>query len=220
MRRTPRESDVIDPRARIVPAAHVQTDICTPRLSNRLADGGVARLFIQGQTFAVLRTITTTEINLDEVEAEFIEEEVTVLLVVLVQPHSHGNGIAVVVVAARVMTCIAVNTCLQSLAVDVIDHRLHTVGKTCGMNQQLARRLVASSKVAIIDIDEAVAHIEQTPADHCIGLTLNQFLVDVHTIRVPRAPTHRRTLLCSDCQRKSSHQKQNGVTFHFSFDID
>ena len=58
---------------------------------------------------------------------------------------------------------------------------------------------------AIINIDMVIAHAEQSLADHGIGLSFNNALADVHTEGVPRAPSHRGTILpyCCASYRKS-----------------
>ena len=55
--------------------------------------------------------------------------------------------------------------------------------------------LVASSEIAIIDVDVIKTYIFQSFADHCIGLFFDKTLVDVHAKTVPGTPTHCWTFL-------------------------
>ena len=101
---------------------------------------------------------TAAEVHLDEVEAQVLEEEVGILLVVLVEPHALADGVAVEHAAAGVAPGIAVDAGLQPLLVDIVGHGLQAVGETRGVDEQVARLRVAPAEVAVVDVDVVVAH--------------------------------------------------------------
>ena len=110
--------------------------------------------------------VAAAEVDLDEVEAQLLEEEVGVLLVVLVESDADARLVAAVIAAAGVVAGVAVNTGFQALGVDVVDDRLQTVGEALRVNLQLAAGLVAPAEVAVVDVDVVVAGIQQLLRHH------------------------------------------------------
>ena len=110
--------------------------------------------------------VAAAEVNLDEVEAQLLEEEVGILLVVLVESDADTRLVTAVIAAAGVVTGVAVDAGFQAFGVDVVDDRLQTVGEPLRVYQQLARLLVAPAEVAVIDVDVVVTGIEQFLRHH------------------------------------------------------
>ena len=169
----PRECHIVHPGAGIVPSAHVHPYIGAPSVLDGFADGGVALLRVKGEALRVLRSIATTEVDLDEVETTLVEIEIGIVLVVAVEAHVDAQHVAIVVVAAGVATGIAVDASLQSLRVDVVGHGLQSMGEALRMDEQLARSLVAPSKEAVVDVDVVEAHGLQALRHHGVGLPLD-----------------------------------------------
>ena len=133
----------------------------------------------------------STEVDLNEVEAEFLEEEVGVLLVVAIEPHALADDIAIEHAAAGVAPGIGVDAGLEVLAVDVVHEPFQAVGEALGVDEELTRLCVAPSEVAVVDIDIGIATATQALRDHRIGLLANQGLADVDAVGVPGGPPHR-----------------------------
>ena len=139
---------------------------------------------------------TTAEVHLDEVEAQLLEEEVGILLVVLVESYALADDVAIEHAATGVAPGIAVDTGLQPFLVDVVHYALQSVGESGGVNEQLARLWVAPAEITIVDVDVVEAHGFQSFALDGVGLLLNQTLVDVHPVGVPGTPAHGGAVLC------------------------
>lgn len=163
-----------------------------PRVVDGLADGGVARLRVEGQVIGIAGGIASAEVNLDEVEAQLLEEHVAVLLVVTVESHTDGDSVFVVPRAAGVGPSVAIDAGLQSEAVDMVGHGLQPSGKAGGVGEQAAGLGIAPAEVPVVDVHIAVARILQSLADHGICLTHDERVADVHMIGVPRTPAHER----------------------------
>ena len=151
---------------------------------------------------------TTTEVHLDEVEAAVLEEEVGILLVVAIKTYALTSDVAIEHRATGISSCIAVDARLQSLLMDIVSHRFQSVGETGGMNQQMTVFRIATTKVSVIDIDMVETYFEQSFGDHCIGLTFDNILTDIHAEGVPRTPAHRGPLLayCHASHHQGSSQ--------------
>ena len=129
--------------------------------------------------------VTTAEVNLDEVEAQLLEKEIGILLVVLVKADTDTGLVTSMVTAAGVIAGIAVDACLQAFLMDMVNNALQALGKPCGVNEQLPRRIVTPPEIAVIDVDMVETHILQAFRDHGIGLTFDNGLADVQTKGVP-----------------------------------
>ena len=184
------------PVTRVVPTAYIHAHIGAPCVFNRFGNGGVAFLLVEVKVFAIVITYTSTEIDLDEVEAEFLEEKVAVLLVMSVEADAFGNLVTSMIVAAGVLAAIGVDACLHLEGVDIIDHRLQAIRETGGMDEQLSRFGVTSSEVAVVDVDVVVADFVESLCSHGSGLSLDDIFVDVEGKGVPRTPTHSGLVLC------------------------
>ena len=185
LRGAPREPGFISPDAGIGPAADVHAHIGAAGVTDGLGNGGVALALVEVEPILIVDGIAAAEIDLDEVEAQLLEEEVAVLLVVLVESYALAVLVAAVVAAAGVVAAVAVDAGLQAFRVDIVDDGLQTVGKAGGMNLELTGRGVAATEVAVVDVDVVIAGIEQTPGDHGVGLPLDGGLVDIQLERVP-----------------------------------
>jgi uncharacterized protein YaaQ len=102
-----------------------------------------------------------------------LEEEVTVLLVVLVESHAFAQLVASVIVAAGVVAGVRVDARLHAQQVDVLHHGQQSVGESGRVDEQFARILVAPSEVAVVDVDVVVSHFQKTLRLHGSGLILN-----------------------------------------------
>ena len=94
------------PCSREVPSAHVDAHILSPRIVYSLAYGSVAFLLVKIEMFCVLCGISTTEVNLYEVELQTFEEVIGILLVVSVKTDTISLLVLVPEVAARVVSCV------------------------------------------------------------------------------------------------------------------
>ena len=173
------------PVARICPAANVQAHIRPARVFDGLGDRLVACLFVKRQVILIVTRGTAAEIDLDEVEAHFIEKEITVLLVMSVEAHALTRHITIEHATAGVLATVGVDARLHPLFVNVIHYRLEPVWKTGWMNQQLTCIGVATSKVTIIDVDVVKAYVQQTLVLHGICLPFDDVFADTNTKGVP-----------------------------------
>ena len=73
---------------------------------------------------------TTAEVDLDKVEAQILEEVIGILLVVLVQSYAFACHVAVEHATAGVTPCIAIDTCLQTLGVNMVNYAFQSIGET------------------------------------------------------------------------------------------
>ena len=181
----PRGGHVVHPRSGVVPSAHVESQSLLARLLHGLMDGRVAFLGVEAVALAVLWHVGSAVIDLDEVEVQFLEEEVAVLLVVAVEPHVMGYGVAPVVVAAGVGARIRVYTRLQAQSVDVVHHALQSPWEAHGVYEQLSRLGIASSEISVIDVDVPVACILEGGAGHHVCLSHDDGVADVEGKGVP-----------------------------------
>ena len=148
-------------------------------------DGRVAFLGVEAVALAVLWHIGTAVIDLDEVEVQFLEEEVAVLLVVAVEPHVMGYRVATIIVAAGVGARIRVYARLQAESVDVIHHALQSPWEAHGVYEQLSCLGIASSEISVIDVDVPVACILEGSAGHHVCLSHDDGIADVEGKGVP-----------------------------------
>ena len=204
----PRKSHVVHPRAWIIPSAYVESDIVATGVFDGLADGRVTLLGVECQPLRVLRSVASTEVHLDEVEATFLEIEVGVMLVVVVESHIDAEHVAVVVVAAGVASRIAIDARLESFGMDGVGHGFQSVGEACGMDEQLARRLIAPAEETIVDVDVVVAHVLESFRHHGVGLEPDKGFVDIDAESVPRTPPHGGAVLCRGGQRRQGNSEQ------------
>ena len=128
--------------------------------------------------------ITTAEVHLDEVVAQLLEEIVGILLVVLIETGTLARGVAIVVTAAGVIARIAIDACLQALAVDMIHDRFQAIGEALFIDEQLACRGVTTALKAIIGVDILITSLLK-PVRHGVGLLLDERLRDVTIVGVP-----------------------------------
>ena len=64
------------------------------------------------------------------------------------------------------------------------------------MDEQLSRLLVTATEVAVVNVDMVIAYVAQPFAYHSLGLLFDESFIDVHSVGVPGAPTHRWAVLC------------------------
>ena len=100
--------------------------------------------------------VTTAEVNLDEVEAQLLEEEVGILLVVLIESYTLAGSIASEHAATGVTPGIAVDTCLEAKAVDIIYQCSHARGEALHVKTQVTI-LATTIPIAVVDVDILVA---------------------------------------------------------------
>ena len=161
------------PCAWICPAADVHAHVVASCVGNGFGNGLVALFFVEVELLAVVVVNASAEIDLDEVEAALLEEEVAVLLVVLVESHAFAQLVASVIVAAGVVAGVRVDARLHAQQVDVLHHGQQSVGESGRVDEQFARLLVAPSEVAVVDVDVVVSHFQKTLRLHGSGLILN-----------------------------------------------
>ena len=112
MSRAPGEGDIVYPGAGVIPAADVETDSLTSSFLYGIGNGGIAFLLIKDT--APFLTHASAEVHLYEVEAELVEEEVTVLMVMTVQPDTQAQRVLVVIAAASVVSTVGVDSGFKS----------------------------------------------------------------------------------------------------------
>ena len=113
-----------------------------------------------------------TEINFDELEAQFVEEHLAVLRVVAIESYTEPVGVVVVPGAAGARTRIRIDAGFKPQGMDVLHRSLQPVGETGGMGNQ-ASGAVTIAEIAVVDIDKVVAGIFQAHRDHQVGLLHN-----------------------------------------------
>ena len=153
---------VAHPGARVCPAADVHTHIGAPRVPDGCGDVGIALLLAQVQPVFIMNGVATAEVHLDEVEAQILEEHVTVLLVVLVEPHAFACLVATMITATGVIATVAVDAGLLSLFVDIVHNGLQSVGESGRVYLQLSCLSIPSAKVSIVNIDMVITNIIQS----------------------------------------------------------
>ena len=188
----PGAADLSNPCAGIVPAAYVDPDAGLHRV-NRLSDLRVLLALVERKLSLVLPTIAAAEVNLYEVKAEFVKEVFRILPFVLIETNSLAKHILVPEASARVRSCVGVDTGLKPKPMDVIDNLFKTVRETLWMRLQLAV-LVASAKIAVVDIDILVAALVEAKFNEKICLLHDELVRDVDAVGVPARPAHRRRL--------------------------
>ncbi len=95
--------------------------------------------------------------------------------------------------SARVASGIGVYPGFQTELVDVVNHRLQSLGKAFGVGDQLSCG-VAASEIAVVDVDETVAEGVEPKFRQRIGLTADQTVADIDAVGVPGTPSHHRRL--------------------------
>ena len=185
LRHTPRGGHAADPRAGVVPAADVQSDILAPRPADGIGYLRIACLLVEPQRVALRMGLTAAVVYLDEVEAQFPEEHVAVLLVVAIESHAHADGVGIIDAAAGVAPRIAVDAGLQSQPVDMLHHGFQSPWETLGVDEQAPRLPVAPAEVAVVDVHVPIPYLAQSFLDHGVGLPHDERVADVHTVGVP-----------------------------------
>ena len=142
-------------------------------------------LLVEHEVVIIITIRTAAEVDLDEVEAQVLEEEVGILLVVLVESDALAGDVAIELTAAGVAASVAVDASFQSLAVDMVDHAFQSVGETLRMDEEVAVLTVASAEIAVVDVDVVIAHGLQAFRHHGVGLALDQAFADIHAKGVP-----------------------------------
>ena len=92
----------MNPRAGIVPSAHIKSESLLPGIFHCPVNGGISLLWVVAVALVVLWGIGTAEVNLDEIEVEFLEEEVAVLLLMAVKSYVSCYGVTIIIVATGI----------------------------------------------------------------------------------------------------------------------
>ena len=163
----------MSPVARISPAADVEPHVVSASVGNGLSNGLVAFFLVEVELVGIVYGVASAEVDLDEVEAAVLEEEVAVLLVVLVESHAYAVLVASVVAAAGVMAGVGIYASLHAQLMDVVCHRLEPVGEAGGVDEQLSCLRVAPAEVAVVDVDVVVADSQQSLLAHGVRLVLD-----------------------------------------------
>ena len=74
-------------------------------------------------------THASAEVYLYEVEAELVEEEVTVLTVMTIETDTQAERVLVIIAATGVVTTVGVDSGLESETVDVVYNWFQAIGK-------------------------------------------------------------------------------------------
>ena len=67
---------------------------------------------------------------------------------------------------------------------NIIHKPAQAIGETLGMDEQITLG-ITSAKETVIDIDVVIATILETEFHHCIGLSLDDRIIDLETIGIP-----------------------------------
>ena len=130
-------------------------------------------------------TYTTAEIHLDEVKVQFLEKEVSILLIMSVESHTLCNLVTAMIVSAGILTTIGINARLHLEGVDIINNRFQTIREACGMDEQFSRFWITPSKITIVNIDMVIANLIESLCTHGRGLTFDDFFADVECESIP-----------------------------------
>ena len=149
-----------------------------------LADGRILCLFVKVEPFGVLRRVAAAKVYLDEVKPQVVEQVVHVSLFVAVQPDAHASFVVVPVVPAGVAPGVGVGAGFQAEAVDVVDHGLESLRKSCGVGMQPAVGF-AAVKGAVVNVDIFVPGLFQAVLCHGEGLFADKAVADVYAVGVP-----------------------------------
>ena len=212
----PGAADLADPGAWIVPAADVDPH-ARLHCVKRLADERVALLRVHVDLRRVAALRAAAEVDLDEVEAELLEEILRVLALVVPEPHADSHLVVVEDAAAGVLAAVGVDAGLEAERMDVVDDGLESVGEALRVRLEPSV-LVASAEVAVVDVDVYVPALVELQLLDKVGVVLDRPLADVDAECVPRAPAHRRGLDVrrSGLDDKKKHDGREYV-FHVRF---
>ena len=138
--------------------------------------------------FVQIHVSAATIVHLDEIEVPVLEIQVAVLFLVAGKAHAYAPRMAVLG-AAGIVASVAVDTCFQPKAVDVVHEWTHAVGEQLRVQAQVSV-FTSSIPVAVVDVHILVARRLQSAFVHGVGLSFDELLVDVEGECVPRAPSH------------------------------
>ena len=203
------------PSAGKCPTTHVQPHVRAPRVDNRLVNVRIAFLLRKFQVVLVISRLAATEVHFDEIKSECLEIQVDVLLVVAVKSHALADQVSAEIRSAGILSRIGINAGFQTLGMNIVHHRLHPVREAGGMNEQMPLAVPAAEK-PVIYINIGITDILQALFHHGVGLRLNQVLADLESIRVPRAPSHRGSLIsvCHPTDTQGSQRHTIEMFFH------
>ena len=77
----------MNPCAGVVPTAYIEAHIIAPGGFDGFTDGCVTLLWVKGKTLGVLGGIAAAEVHFNEIKAAFIEIEVGIMLVIIVEAY-------------------------------------------------------------------------------------------------------------------------------------
>ena len=182
-RRAPGTGDVGRPRSGKRPAADVEAHILAPGGGDGLGDFGVTILFIK------LHPSAAAIVDLDEIEAEFVEIQFAVLRIVSPKPGADAGMVAVEDAAAGVGSRVGIGSGLHAERMNPVDGSFHSFRETHRMELKPSVGVVALEE-SVIDVHVDESRRLETVGGHCPGDAENDLLGNIDGERIPARPSH------------------------------